>query len=230
MNARLARLATAVERLSGRERVLLLLALLAVTYALTQVLFLGPLERHESHLGLAVTHTRHELARLDRAEALLARSAALHPNVRLRRTLAHLRAERRAIDHRLEARTSGLIPARLMPHVLEQLLGTEPSLAVIALKTPPVRPLLTQGPGAPPPPAPGVRRPAVPVREALYVHTLALTFTGHYGATLTYLRAIEHLPWRFYWDRLSLHMRRYPVVRVRLVVHTLGLHRVLFAP
>ena len=222
MTIRFSRVTSALERLSARERVLLLLTLLAVTYALAQILLLGPLARHEHHLGLEVTHTRHELASLDHAVSLLARSALLHPNVRLRLELARLRAERRDVDRHLDARTSGLIPARLMPRVLERILSTEASLSVVALKTPPVRPLVTQGNATPGAPA--------PLHEALYVHTLALVFRGRYGATLRYLRAIEHLPWRFYWDRLSLHMRRYPAARVRLVVHTLGLRRVLFAP
>jgi MSHA biogenesis protein MshJ len=222
MNVRPTRLFAAVDRLNGRERVLLLLTLLAVTYALAQFLVLAPLQHRETRLERDVTRARQELTRLDHAEALLARTAMLHPNARLRRTLARLRAERRAVDRRLGARTSGLIPTRLMPRVLGEILVAEPSLAVVALRTPPVRPLLSPSATAP-------HTPASP-HEALYVHTLELTFTGRYGATLAYLKALEHLPWRFYWDRLSLRMRRYPTARVHLVVHTLGLRRVLFAP
>jgi MSHA biogenesis protein MshJ len=109
-----------------------------------------------------------------------------------------------------------------MPHVLERILVSEPTLTVVALITPPVHPLL----GEP------LRTASAhaPAREALYVHTLKLTFTGRYGATLAYLKRLEHLPWRLYWDRLSLRMRRYPIARIRLTVHTLGLHRVLFSP
>lgn len=221
-------LVTAVGRLSTRERALLLLTLMALTYVLAQALFLSPLNERQIHLNHAVEHARVELARLERAEALLARSAALHPNARLRQILARVRAERAKVDAELRAQTSGLVPASRMEAVIHRLLVAEPTLTLTRLVSHPATPLLATDASsvstAPSTPSP------TPPRQIIYVHTLSLGFRGRYGATLAYLEALEHLPWGFYWDRLSLHMRHYPVARVHLVVHTLGLRRALFAP
>jgi MSHA biogenesis protein MshJ len=52
---------------------------------------------------------------------------------------------------------------------------------------------------------------------------LQLHLEGSYLATLRYLRALEALPWEFFWDGLHFEVIEYPTARVRLDIHTLGL-------
>ncbi|MDP6415432.1 MAG: MSHA biogenesis protein MshJ, partial [Gammaproteobacteria bacterium] len=56
-----------------------------------------------------------------------------------------------------------------------------------------------------------------------YKHGFEIEFEGTYFACLEYLRAVESLPWRFYWQVLELTVDEYPSNRIRLEVSTLSL-------
>jgi len=56
-----------------------------------------------------------------------------------------------------------------------------------------------------------------------YKHGFEIEFEGSYFACLEYLREIEALPWRFYWQIVELDVEEYPRNRIRLEVSTLSL-------
>jgi MSHA biogenesis protein MshJ len=62
---------------------------------------------------------------------------------------------------------------------------------------------------------PGTPRP--------YLHTAEIVVQGSYLDILAYLRALEGLPWRFYWRRLELTTTGYPTNEVRLEVGTVSM-------
>ena len=49
---------------------------------------------------------------------------------------------------------------------------------------------------------------------------------GSYLDLLAYLKQIESLPVRMFWDKLSLSVTTYPMVTMRLVVYTISLEKV----
>lgn len=55
-----------------------------------------------------------------------------------------------------------------------------------------------------------------------YKHGLQIEFEGGYFACLEYLKEIEALPWRFYWQVLEIEVLDYPLNRIRLEVSTLS--------
>ena len=57
-----------------------------------------------------------------------------------------------------------------------------------------------------------------------YKHGLEFEFEGGYFACLEYLKEIEDLPWRFYWQILELEVLEYPQNRIRLEISTLSPH------
>ena len=57
----------------------------------------------------------------------------------------------------------------------------------------------------------------------MYRHGLQLELEGSYLATLAYLKALQALPWEFYWDEVRLQVDKYPTAKITIVVHTLSL-------
>ncbi len=57
-----------------------------------------------------------------------------------------------------------------------------------------------------------------------YKHGLEIEFEGGYFACLEYLKEIEALPWRLYWQILELEVLEYPHNRIRLEISTLSPH------
>lgn len=58
----------------------------------------------------------------------------------------------------------------------------------------------------------------------IFKHGVRIVFEGDYFKTLAYLRALEAMPWRLYWDNVEYFVTDYPKARVAITVHTLSLH------
>lgn len=59
----------------------------------------------------------------------------------------------------------------------------------------------------------------------VYRHGLQIEFKGSYLSTLKYLKALDDLPWNFYWDVLDLNVEKYPLSTIVITVHTLSFHK-----
>ena len=57
----------------------------------------------------------------------------------------------------------------------------------------------------------------------LYKHGLEIEFEGSYLACLEYLKDLEALPWRLYWQLFELQSQDYPTNLIRIHVSTLSL-------
>jgi MSHA biogenesis protein MshJ len=67
----------------------------------------------------------------------------------------------------------------------------------------------------------GSREGAPPAGIGRYA--LELQLEGSYLATLRYLRALEALPWKFFWQGVAFEVIEYPRARITLDLYTLGL-------
>ena len=61
-------------------------------------------------------------------------------------------------------------------------------------------------------------------RPEIFKHGMRIVFEGDYFKTLAYLRALEAMPWRLYWDNVEYQVSDYPKARIAITVHTLSLH------
>lgn len=209
MRARLEMWAARVNALSLRERGLLMLAVLVVLIGLWEVIFFGPLQRKQAALQKQVATLRGSVADLNRTITEAAEKTTTDPNVALRAQLAAARRASASANQRLKAITAGLIAPREMAAVLEKLLKAQHGLKLISMTNLPAAPVaLDDGRHS---------------KAKVFRHGLTLTFEGDYLDTLKYLKTLARLPWHFYWDKLELHVKRYPVSRVTLTVHTLNL-------
>lgn len=221
VRARLRGLLERFAALSLRERMLVVIAMFAVAYQLTDLLVL---ERQYGQIGAlnqAMTADNAALLAVGTEMRLLSSRAEQDPNRALRERLSTLQGQVRGLERRLETVTSAMISPRDMARFLEDLLNDDSELTLLSLRTLDTQPLL-QADGkddaetSPPPPA-GERA------TVLHRHGFEVTFSGGYLATLRYLEALERLPWQFFWDGVSYEVVDYPQSVVRLQLHTLSL-------
>lgn len=192
-------------RLQLRERLLLLITLVAVLgaagYGLARI---SGLNQHQPE------QQRIEQLRLEHQANISAlgnlTSARDNPVVlQLSEHNAALEAELAQLDARMANITEVLIPPQQMISVLRELLDRN-DLTLVRLALQPVTEV----------------RPADVGQSALYQHKLELTLTGTFDDLSAYLHALEALPWHLFWDRLSIETISYPQLRIRLDVHTLS--------
>jgi len=111
--------------------------------------------------------------------------------------------------------TVEFIRPQQMAGVLRDMLGAESGLVLTKLESLGAAPLFP-----PPETEAGDKAPA---KGNIYKHGMRVVFEGDYFKTLAYLRALEALPWRLYWDNVEYQVLEYPKARIAITVHTLSL-------
>lgn len=198
-----------VDALSLRERVLVLIALLAVIGIVWDSFLMRPLERSRTRLTPEVANLRVEVDRLNSTIEQLAREGAIDPDRLLHEQVEQTRTGIGDLDKQLGGLTQGLIAPEEMVEVLKQVLARTPPLQLLSLSTLPSEPLAALMPGE-----------ILP--SQVFRHGVALELEGEYLDVVEFLRALDALPWSFYWQTLELDVTEHPTVRVRVTAHTLG--------
>jgi len=198
-----------IDALSLRERVLVLLGALALIAVLWDSLLMRPVERSRKRMEPDVAALRAEVERLHAAITELADQRGGDPNAVLRARVQQERAGISDLDRQLGGLTSALIAPEQMVQVLDQVLDRSKRLELVALRSLPAEPLASLVPGE-----------ALP--SQIYRHGVEIELDGTYLDLLDYLRALDQLQWRFYWQTLELDVTGHPRLRVKLTAYTLG--------
>lgn len=208
-----------LDRRSLRERVLLVVVVLVVGVFCIDALFLHPRANKRRLLNEQVAGLRVTIAELDRqAEAIKVR-AAEDPDRESRAKQQQLKAELAALDERLGALTVDLVSPQEMAEVLKDLLSRQNGMRLVSLENLPPEELLPA-----PEKNPDGEEPADVERINLYRHPVHIVVSGTYLQALGYLREIETLPRKLFWDNLEITVGDYPETEISLTVYTLG-HR-----
>lgn len=227
----LAEMAARLDRLTAKERVLVVASLLLAAAMAWQSLLIDPLAARKQTLLAEVTSASEELRKMEALSAELMAGAQLDPDASTRQLIAAREQELAALRERVEARVGRVVPPAQMAKVLETVLGRIRDLEFVGLEGLGVEPLVPVDAAAPAaPPAAGARdaRPLTPLvtpppRKTAYRHGIRIRFAGSYIATVNYLRALEALPWGFFWDRVELKTEDFPRVEGSIVVYTVSL-------
>lgn len=219
MKERLRQVEMRINALAVRERGLLLLVAVAVLSALWWDLVLDPQLATQRALVGKMNQTQTETQALNaQAQAILARGRQ-DPNAGMRRRIEALQAAVNKLDGDIEQRIGGLVSAKEMPRVLEEVLTRDTDLRLISVKSLPPQPLVPEQKGAKKPQT-KARRTAV---RTVYRHGLEMVFEGSFSGAVGYLRALQALPRDLVWDALELKTVEYPHIRVSIRVYTLSL-------
>jgi len=151
--------------------------------------------------------TRLQVQSTDNQNALLAlEQARNNPQLQtLSNQNERLRRDVQQLNDRISGITEVLIPPNTMATLLRELLGSS-DLTLVRFGALPAQPLAEDDSG----------------EAQLFRHQLDIELTGDFDALTGYLTTIEALPWRLFWDELSVETEQYPQLRIRLKVHTLS--------
>jgi len=213
MNARLAQWQEKFQALSLRERGL-------VVGMLGVALVIAWMELLWSAQGAGIEQQRSELlsrnaqAQANRTQLDALRAAAgRDPDRQAKQQRTRLQQQLARLDASLKEKMQGLIAPAQMARVVEAVLTRQTDLRLQRIRNLPTRPLI--------PLADNESREDADA--GVYRHGLQIEFSGSYLGTLEYLKALQALPWDFYWDELQLEVQQYPRSHIVITVHTLSL-------
>ncbi|MDO9372216.1 MAG: type II secretion system protein GspM [Gammaproteobacteria bacterium] len=214
LKASLQQLTSRINALAVRERALLGAIVFGVIIALGNTFVYQPFGAERKRLNNDISAVQQQIAALgQQIQAIQATRQGLDPNEETRAQLAALKTESDELDKKITRMMEGLIEPAQMAQMLEEALTREPGLKLVRAKNLGAAPLT---PGS-------ATAPATPSSPVLYKHGLVIEFEGSYLATLRYLKALEALPWRLFWDGVDLRVQTFPQARITITVHTLSL-------
>jgi MSHA biogenesis protein MshJ len=221
MVRRLTLLGQRLDALSLRERGLIFAAGVTLAYIAWQTLFMDGLNKRTQIAEQQLSEARQHLAALAEADAAASANplnAAAARNTALRTRLASLDAD-------LRAAASGYVAPEKMIDMLREILAGQHGLKLVSLANLPVQSLAqVNAPGAATAGAPAVEVVLDDKDPGPFLHPVEIVVEGNYGDVVSYLRALEALPWRIHWQQLELKADE-SGSRVRVVIGALSLSR-----
>jgi MSHA biogenesis protein MshJ len=203
------------EAFSLRERALIAAAVVVVMFLLWDTLLLSPQEIRQKQVVAEMQAINQQTEALNKQiqemSAALKGGESEHIAARaaeLKKLLVALRQQQKDL-------TIEFIKPAQMAGVLRDMLHAEKGLVLTRLESLGAQPLF-------PVPEADKDKPRTH-RTEIYKHGLRIVFEGDYFKTLKYLRALEAMPWRLYWDNVEYQVTEYPKASIAITVHTLSL-------
>jgi len=202
MISQINQLITRFENLSLRERGLVLLVIMALIYALWDFFLMQPLEEERQHLSSLLQYKQKHLNTLNQSIQKLTNPSRIEPEAK-HNTMNTLRETLIEQENHIPLLINLLISRQNILTMLKSLLLLQAPLILVKLETQVSQPLSE-----------------INAEAKLFKHSLRIEFTGNYMDILAYLRLLENLPWKLYWDNLDIVVDNYPPAHVTLTVHT----------
>lgn len=225
------RLATRVDALSLRERIMVFAACAAAIVFLVHFFALGPQLRKQDALNAQITQQQNNIEGIDNEIRARVEAARNDPDAAVRTRLAAVRRETEELGGQLRAMQNGLVAPERMAPLLDSILRANGRLTLVSVRTLPVESVLEAGrrAAAAAPDAAAAPAPAAQAQPGsaglLYRHGVEITVRGNYLDMIAYMNALEGLPTQLFWGRAQLEAETWPASRLTLTLYTLSLDR-----
>jgi MSHA biogenesis protein MshJ len=193
------------EALTQREKIIVVIAVLAIIWFGWDNLFYQPTHQKQQTLQNKLISLKQQITDQQLAAIKLENSDHTDFNLNKHNELAALKAEYDRLQELMMQGDKSFAPPHLMSTVLSDILNKNNKLTLIKLDTLPVTTLLKS------------KQP-----HPIYKHGLAITFSGSYLDTLNYLIALESLPWHFIWESIDYQVKNYPIAETTITTYTLS--------
>ena len=211
LKIKLQQLSERIDALELRERVLLLVAAVAVLFFSIDTLALQPVLKSQQVVRERITGLESRLDALRQHARLLRYRSDAEPLQARHEQRDKLRLELASLDKQIVEQLGALVEPAQAADVLEQVLSNHRGLRLVNLEAS-TRTLddveIEDGDPA------GLGR-----------YQIDMVVDGNYMDVLAYLGELESLPWKFFWQKVVFQTTEYPHATTRLQLYTLGAGR-----
>ena len=214
MNQQLQQLFDKFDALNERERIsIMLLSIVAIIIVFVE-LMISPMNKQYDILDKQIVSLQSQTKQLQSQILTLKTKTSRDPDFQEKQKIKLLNEQISNLDVHLKERMHGLIEPKQMAKVLEVVLTQNTDLKLQRVQSLGAEPL-----------SPVKAKEGEEAQElGIYRHGMQIEFKGSYLSTLNYLKALDELPWDFYWDVLELNVDKYPTSSIIITVHTLSFH------
>lgn len=204
--------------LTRRDQISLTVIVVVVVLFFWESLLRGPLEKELVVVEHDITEINSEIFVMQAKIKALQNKLQLDVDSETRSQLERLQRENERLEKALEKTTVLIVDPQEMVTMLEQMLLDQEGLKFISLKNQPATQEFIKAGGDN---AIDEKRQDSGI-DTIYRHSVILEVEGSYHDVLSYLKKLEDLPWRIFWQGLEIESKVYPNASVILEVYTLG--------
>jgi MSHA biogenesis protein MshJ len=215
-------IAERIDAFNLRERGFIFVAIMAVLFLVADNLLFPPLRAEQKKLEQAVAAKLAQNRTLSAQIEQFIKERGSDPNVVTRYRIADLRKQLGAMEGSMTEITRGLVAPKEMIRLVREVLVRNRPLRVMRLQNLPPEPLVAQGESQS---GQQTGASSAKPRPVAYRHGMQIEVQGTYPEIVRYLRALEALRWKVFWDKVRLEAEHYPVSRLTLVIYTLSLDK-----
>ncbi len=208
MQQKIQQLGERIDGLSLRERMLLMVATLAVIFLLWDAFLMDPVRQRQATVQSELEQVRDRLAQLTSSIQALATRPGGDRNRELQVRLNALEEEVAHLEQRLQQQFAGAVGPGHALAVLAGLLEGEPGLTVTALENLPAHSLDSLEDGA---------------VTGIFVHRVRVSVEGDHATLRAYLDRIPGLPSGVFLESMHLSVPGWPTNRIELIFYSLTL-------
>ena len=221
LNNRWQLLAGKIDALTTRERVVVMVLSLAVIYMVWDFVIFNPLAVAKAKVDKDLTVVEQKINSMKQEEQAILIAVNADPDRELKQQVSLLENQITDLDQALAKLSLGLVPVNQLTEILYNVLQSTGQLQLQSLQTLPVEEIALR--------SETISEETNAVAGAgVFKHRVLLTVKGDYRQLLIYLRYLEQMDWRFYWDELRFIEDQYPNALIELKVYTLSTDEGLF--
>lgn len=153
------------------------------------------------------------------------RALKQNPDQDIVKQIAHLELKLAKIDEQLVGLTTDLISPSEMREALLKLLKLEPGVSLLSFELIGAKPLLDLSSNQQQLTVENTAETSDMLGLNLYKHGIKITLSGKYFQLRNYLRQLEQLTWKFFWQDFQFEVKEYPDSEVEITIYSLGLNK-----
>lgn len=203
---------------NSRERALISVMALVVTWSLLSALMLDPLLEKKKRLTNDAAQQQAQIQQIHTQIEAIVATGRVDPDVATRIRLAALDQKLAQNREALKEVQQRLVPSGKMARLLEDVLTQNRNLKLVSLKTLPVSSVLEKPANAVAPNA--EEKPSA--EPGIYKHGVEIAVSGSYADLTQYLDTMEKLPWQMLWGKAEMQVEEYPRITLTITLYTLS--------
>ena len=206
-NPRIEALLEKYRAVTPRERKLIVIAAHTVIAGVYVLFILAPLWTSSLSERRQANEIESNVLRMQAHLERLRSSPQLDPNEPVRDDIQKIAAQKDVIDGRIQNLTDTLVSPENMPEIFENMMTQDRSLKLISLKNKAGE---------------NVSVDAEFANVDLYRHGVEIRMQADYPSLMSYLKRLDSMNWKLYWQTLDYRIDEYPHGELLLEVFTLS--------
>ena len=212
-----------IDNLSVRERGILLGGGLVLILMLWFSVLHEPLAKEKQQLRTQIDKKQTEIETLGLQFQILNESKQKDPNLENRQRKDQLITELEQTRNEILESTQNLIAPKMMPEILRSMLAKTEGLKLVKLNGLGKTPIIDKEKDPDDAGSKTDDSDKDDEYDSAYKHGMKIVFEGNFLTTLDYIKKLESLEWKFFWDSIEFKVETYPRSTSSITLYTLSL-------